>query len=96
MRYAVHPKVTLERVAGQYLLISYGGAQPELPYIQQINETGAFYWKLLEERKSDKQMLAAAAEEFGVEAEVIEPGLRAYLEMLSARGYLSPIDSRSI
>ena len=90
MKYIVHPNVTLEEVAGQYLLIAYGSAQTELPYIQQINETGAFFWGLLEARKSYDEIVKSAVDEYELDREAIEPGLKAFLNGLSDRGYISP------
>ncbi len=91
MKFSVHPKVTLEEVAGQYLLIAYGKAQLELPYIQQINETGAYFWRLLEDGKSYKEMLETASEEFVLDKEEIAPGINLFLESLSDKGYIIPI-----
>jgi len=92
MDFKVNTNVTLENICGQYLLLSFGKEKPELPYIQQINETGAFYWHLLEKGYSLLQMLDAAEEEYNTAKEEIRPGLEMFLQLLCEKGFISSED----
>lgn len=87
-KYRVHPQVTLETVVGRHFLIAYGEARGTLPYLREINETGAYYWKMAEARTNTENMLTAAAEEYDASPEILEKGLRYFLRELIDEGYL--------
>ena len=86
--YRVHPQVTLEMVAGRQFLIAYGEALMKLPYLQEINETGAFYWKMVEAGLGEDEMLLASAEVYDAPQERLKKGLRMFLRELEEKGYL--------
>lgn len=87
LRYRVHPQVTLEEVADCYFLISFGEGV-SLPYLREINETGAFYWKLASEGHDLDSMLAIASELYKEPYEKLEKGIRAFFSVLMENGYI--------
>ncbi len=87
--YRVHSQVALEEVAGRYFLIAYGEARGKLPYLREINETGAYYWQMAEAGYSTDAMLQAAAEIYDAPPETLEKGLTVFLRELCENGYLS-------
>lgn len=89
MKYLIQPRILLEKVAEQYLLVAYGEKRPELPYIQAINETAAFYWNLMEQQYSRDEMIAVAVDEFDISKEVAARGLDLFLQQLEKLGYLT-------
>lgn len=86
--YKVHPQVTLETVAGRHFLIAYGEARGNLPYLREVNETGAYYWQMAEAGTDTEDMLTAAAEVYDALPEILEKGLRFFLRELIDEGYL--------
>lgn len=88
LKYRVHPQVILETVAGRHFLIAYGEACGKLPYLREINETGAYYWHMAEAGKGTSEMLAAAVEVYDASPEILEKGLRLFLRELMEKGYL--------
>ena len=57
MRYRLESGVVLEKVAGHDLLITYGEpGRDRMPYVLQVNETGAFFWRLLEKGESPEEI----------------------------------------
>lgn len=91
MKYLIQPRILLEKVAGQYLLIAYGEKRPELPYIQAINDTAAFYWNLLEHHFTRDEIIAASVDEFDITADVAASGLDSFLHQLEKLGYLKAV-----
>lgn len=85
--YRVHPQVTLEEVAGRYYLISFGDAVG-LPYLREINETGAFYWELASAGHDLDSMLAIASDFYQEPYERLEKGIRAFFSVLMENGYI--------
>lgn len=88
MRYEIRKGVQLEQVCGVYLLISSSEACPPCPYIRPANEVMAFYWQLLEQGYTEKQLLQAAIEEFDAPVEVLRSDLHQLLERFVTLGYL--------
>ena len=56
----------------------------------QLNATGAFIWKALENEKTDDQIVEGLVEEFAVSRERASASLRAFLDNLASRGFLNP------
>ena len=47
MDYQIRPGVVLTEACGEYLLLATLDASKYCPYVYQINETAAFFWRLL-------------------------------------------------
>ncbi len=87
LTYKIHPQVTLEEVAGRYFLISFGAAIG-LPYLREINETGAFYWELAAAGYDLDSMLAIASDFYQEPFEKLEDGVLAFFSYLKENGYI--------
>lgn len=87
-KYTLHPHVTCEEVGGRYFLIAYGPARGAIPYLREINETGSYFWKLLEEGLDEEAMLERSLTEYDAPREVMEEGLKAFLNDLKRHNYL--------
>lgn len=88
VKYRTHPGVTLEQAAGRFFLVAFGDAGKELPYLREINETGAYYWELLSAGLDENGVLKEAEEAYGMPRVVLEKGLQAYICDLKTNGYL--------
>lgn len=86
--YKIRKGVLLEQVCGVYLLITSDEARPPCPYIRPVNETIAFYWRLLEQGCTEEQLLEAAVEEYDAPSELLKSDLRLLLDSLKNLGYL--------
>ena len=78
-RYAIRPGVTLQTVAGEYLLIAANEAQPFCPYVQQLNSTAAYLWSLLADGMDVDRMTEEAARHFDIPKQDIESDIRVLL-----------------
>lgn len=94
MNYELHPEVTCEHIADMDFLIAYGQAKEELGFMLAVNETGAYYWSLLEQGMGTEEMEKCASEDFGLSQNEIKKGLYAFLKDLSRRGYITPIGEK--
>lgn len=90
MNYRIRPGVVLEEVCGEYLLLATMEAGQHCPYVYQINETAAFFWKLLERGLDEDQMAAETASEYDAPEEALRSDLRQFLGILMEKGYLLP------
>lgn len=87
LTYRVHPQVTLEEVADRFFLISFGEAV-SLPYLREINETGAFYWEMAAAGHDLDFMLASATDLYQEPYEKLEKGALAFFNDLMENGYI--------
>lgn len=84
----IRPGVILTEVCGEFLLLATLEASRHCPYVYQINETAAFFWRLLEEGMTEEQMADRIAEEYDVSAGEAKRDLRQFMDALMANGYL--------
>lgn len=88
VKYRTHPQVTLERAAGRFFLVAFGKAGGNLPYVREINETGAYYWRLFSSGYDMDSILNEAAEIYGESQDMLKKGLQCYINDLKEKGYL--------
>lgn len=92
MEYKIQPGMVLKTICGEHLLIATGPAREVCPAMQVINETAAYYWRLLAAGKTTEEMIAAAAKDYKISEEEIAPGVQRYLEGLAAKRFAIPIE----
>lgn len=85
----VHPQVACEEAAGRYFLVAYGKAKEELPYLREINDTGAFYWRLAARGLNLNVMVTEASKIYDAPLNDLETGIRHFFYDLAAKGYVS-------
>lgn len=88
MRYPIRPGVVLAEVCGEYLLLATLDAARHCPYVYQVNETAACFWRLLERQLPEEAVAAAVAAEYDAPAEVVRRDLGQFLKDLREKGYL--------
>ena len=74
----------LREVAGSYLVVAVGDAVKNFNGIINLNETGAFLWRLAEKNVDEKEMTDALTAEYEVEKEVAEKDVKAFIEKLES------------
>ena len=95
MRYPIRHGVVLEEVCGEYLLLATMDAASHCPYVYQINETAAFFWRLLERQLPEDEMLAAVVAEYDAPEELVRRDLGQFLKDLRQKGYLLPEETQA-
>ena len=88
MKYRIRPGVVLAEVCGEYLLLATLDASQHCSYVYQINETAAFFWKLLEQGLPDGEIVEAAAADYEAPKELLSHDIRQFIQVLMEKGYL--------
>ena len=78
----------LREVAGNYIVVAVGEAVKNFNGIINLNETGAFLWKRLEEGATEEQLKTALLEEYDVEEQIAENDIKAFISKLTEKGLL--------
>ena len=87
--YKIREGVILVNICDQNILVSTYACREKCPYVKRINDSAAFYWKLLEQGKNITDMAESAALEFGIEnKEDLYSDIEEYIELLKYNGYL--------
>lgn len=79
----------LREVAGSYLVVAVGAAVKQFNGMINLNETGAFLWRLLEKGSDEDAMVSALLSEYEVEEEVARTDVKAYINKLTEAGLLA-------
>lgn len=90
MNFTIQPGVVLRELCGEPLLISTAEAKKLCPAMCQLNETGAFFWKLLEQGFGEEEMIARTVQEFEVEEAHVREVLPAFFAQLAQQHFLIP------
>ena len=79
----------LREVAGSYLVVAVGNAVKEFGGIVNLNETGAFLWRLLEKSSTEPEMVDALLNEYESIAKPPKKTLRRSLKNLRRQNSLN-------
>ena len=86
--YHLRKGIVLVELCGEFLLVATQEARKYCKYYYPINETAAYYWKLMEQEPDLDKVIATASAEYEVSEEEIRPGFVAFLDSLEKEGYL--------
>ncbi len=78
----------LREVAGNYIVVAVGEAVKNFNGIINLNETGAFLWRQLQEGATEEQLKAAMLEEYDVQEDVAQNDIKAFIDKLNEKGLL--------
>ena len=78
----------LREVAGNYIVVAVGEAVKNFNGIINLNETGAFLWKQLQEGATEEQLQKAMLEEYDVQEDVAQKDIKAFIDKLNEKGLL--------
>ena len=74
----------LREVAGSYIVVAVGNAVKEFNGVINLNETGAFLWKILEKGAEKEDLISALLAEYEVEAELATKDIEKFIEKLES------------
>lgn len=78
----------LREVAGSFLVVAVGAAVKEFGGMVNLNETGAFLWKRLEDDCSENELVDALLSEYNVNRETAEKDVKAFTDKLKEANLL--------
>ena len=76
----------LRVVGGEHVVVPVGEMSKQFHGMINLNETGAFLWKLLEKDCEKEDLLNALLEEYDVEKSVAESDVCAFITKLTEAG----------
>lgn len=75
----------MHKMLDAYMIIAVGDSADTYHSIIQTNESGAFYWGMLEKGTTEKEMIEAAMARYeGLDEETARKDLSEFLEMIDA------------
>ena len=77
----------LRKVAGQVVVVP-SGDELDLNMMINLNETGEFLWKLLENGAEEAELVAALLKEYDVTEERAQESVKRFVEKLNEHGFL--------
>lgn len=92
MEYKLLGGVALATVCGENLLVATQKASEKVPAIKELNETGAFVWRMLEQGESLAEMTAKTAAEYEISSEEARDGILGFIKALQSAGYVTEQD----
>ena len=78
----------LREVSGNFIVVAVGEATKTFNGMIQLNDTGAFLWKLLEKGATQEQMVEQMATEYAVDSQVAQQDVKEFIENLKEANLL--------
>ncbi len=78
----------LREVANNFIVVAVGSAVKNFNGIINLNETGAFLWKVLEKGATKEELKKALLSEYEVSTDVAEQDITAFIGKLKEKGLL--------
>ena len=75
----IKPGYMLREVAGCNVVVSIGVETMDFGGMINLNDTGAFLWKLLEKGATEDELLAKMLDEYEVDEETAKQGISAFI-----------------
>ena len=76
----------LREVAGNYIVVAVGDAVKNFNGVINLNETGAFLWKILEKGGDSESLTSALLGEYDVAEEIAKADVEAFITKLTEAG----------
>ena len=78
----------LREVAGSYVVVAVGKRSEQFNGMVNMNETGAFLWKLVEQGASRDELLNSLLETYEVEREKAEQDVDKFISVLQQNNFV--------
>lgn len=79
----------LREVAGNFIVVAVGNAVKEFNGVINLNETGAYLWKKLQDGADEEGLVKALLEEYEVEEDLARKDVKAFVEKLQGAKLLN-------
>ena len=76
----------LREVAGNYIVVAVGEAVKGFNGVINLNETGAFLWRILEKGSDEKGLLDALLSEYDVSEDIAAKDVKTFIDKLTEAG----------
>ncbi len=76
----------LREVAGSFIVVAVGSRVKEFNGVINLNDSGAFLWKILEKGATEEELKTALLGEYEVSEEIAEKDIKAFVERIKEAG----------
>ncbi len=76
----------LREVAGSFIVVAVGNRVKEFNGVINLNETGAFLWKMLEKGADEEGLKKVLLEEYDVTEEIAERDIKSFVDRIKEAG----------
>lgn len=87
--YRIMPDYVMRNIAGDNLLIKTRNSNSGSTNVFVFNESGAFLWENLSEKKNKAQLVTLLAEKYGIEQAQAELDVDKFLDKCILEGFVS-------
>ncbi len=78
----------LREVAGNYIVVAVGEAVKSFNGVINLNETGAFLWKILQTGGDEQSLISALLSEYEVSEEIAKRDVQTFITKLTEAGLI--------
>ncbi|MBO5067814.1 MAG: PqqD family protein [Clostridia bacterium] len=78
----------LREVAGNYIVVAVGEAVKSFNGVINLNETGAFLWKILQTGGDEQSLITALLSEYEVSEEIAKRDVQTFITKLTEAGLI--------
>lgn len=89
MKYILNSNVVLVTVLDESMLVTLLESANGVENMRSINETGAYFWRLMEDNLSVEEIINRSMQDYGISEERAKPAFMQFLRILSDAGYLT-------
>ena len=78
----------LREVAGNFIVVAIGNAVKNFNGVINLNESGAFLWRILEKGATKEQLKEQLLAEYDVSEEIADKDINAFVSKLEEKGLI--------
>ncbi len=84
--FCANPDFVYREIAGEFILVPVGRTAEQFSGLASLNQTGLFLWKLLEQKRTLRQLSMALAEEYELTQEESLQDVTDFLDLALSKG----------
>ena len=89
MKYTLKPDVVLATVLDESMLVTVSNQFNRIDDMRSLNETGAYFWRLMENGMEVEDIIAAAMRDYEITEDIARPAFIEFLKSLRDAGYIT-------
>lgn len=89
--FQANPEFMTREIAGEVVLVPVGKTAVDFNGLATLNKTGAFLWKLLEEKRTVSELCKTLAAKYGLEEEQVLDDVTEFITMAQKKQAVLPV-----
>lgn len=88
----ISKEFVVREIAGEYIIVPVGNTALEFNGLFTVNELGAYIWKLLQEDRTEEELVKEVVGEYDVEEETARQDIEDFLRWLREKNIIDGED----